>query len=154
MSVENLSKLQISAVKKMAQSLTPLQNTIIRTAAKMTAYAEAKQAEFTVKMGEFQAIIARNEEEIANIELAIATYTGGVTLQEILNPEANIDASVPTPVDAIDTEATPEMVQFSPAVEEEVPAEEELPATSVSDEVEASNSFAEAMGALNEGPSI
>lgn len=144
MTVENLSKLQISAVKKMAQSLTPLQNTIIRTAAKMTAYAEAKQAEFTVKMDEFKAIIARNEEEIANIELAIATYTGGVTLQEIMNPEANIDATIPTPVDAIDTEATPEMVEIAPVVGESAP--EELPS--------ALDTFAEALEVLNEGPSI
>ena len=144
MTVENLSKLQISAVKKMAQSLTPLQNTVARTSAKMTAYAEAKQAEFTVKMDEFKAIIAHNEEEIANIELAIATYTGGVTLQEILNPEANIDATVPTPVDAIDTEATPEMVEIAPIVEESAP--EELPS--------ATNTFEEALEALNEGPAL
>lgn len=149
MTVENLSKLQISAVKKMAQSLTPLQNTVIRTAAKMTAYAEAKQAEFTVKMDEFKAIIARNEEEIANIELAIATYTGGVTLQEIMNPEANIDATVPTPVDAIDTEAVVDMEQIlTPHIEDVVEefAPEELPS--------ATNTFEEALEALNEGPAL
>lgn len=120
MSVQNLSKLQISAVKKMAQSLIPLQNNVIRTTTKMTEYAKAKQDEFTLKMDEFKAIIAQNEEEINNINLAITTYTGGITLQEIMHPEANIEADAVN-VEEVDMEATADMQQILPPVEDEAP---------------------------------
>ena len=93
MSVENLSKLQISAVKKMAKSITPLENMVARTKAKLSAYIATKQAEVDAKLAEFESIIEQNEAEIANINQAIATYTGGITLQEIMHPEANMNES-------------------------------------------------------------
>lgn len=141
MTVENLSKLQISAVRKMAQSLVPLQNTVVRTTTKMVAYASAKQIEFETKMQEFKDIIAQNEEEMDNINLAITTYTGGVTLQEIVNPEANMEPTASTHVDDLDTEAVVDMQEIlTPHIEEIV--EEELPVTGTSEQLSsAPNTF-------------
>lgn len=119
MSVENLSKLQISAVKKMAKSITPLENMVARTKTKLSAYIATKQAEVDAKLAEFESIIEQNEAEIANINQAIATYTGGTTLQEIMHPEANMNESEVN-VGEVDDTVTVDMQEISSMSNEEV----------------------------------
>lgn len=101
----SLTKFQINAVKSMARGLAPLQRKLNRIHEKEEAFAAsiAEEKEFLLS-------------EINRINDAIVTYTGGLTVQEVLNPESVVSEN--TPEGVVDETATVEMTEIPTPTEE------------------------------------
>ena len=104
----NLTKFQINAVRSMARGLAPLQRRLDRIHAKEVAFLESIA-------GEKEKI----QQQIDQINSAIVTYTGGYTVNEVLNPETTLPEA---PIGEADENAQVEMTEIVPA---KVIAEEE-----------------------------
>ena len=102
----NLTKFQINAVRSMARGLAPLQRKLDRIHTKEVAFA-ASIAEEKEEL----------EKQINQINSAIETYTGGYTVNEVLNPESTIPAEAPEGV--ADENEQVEMTEIIPTITEE-----------------------------------
>ena len=100
----NLTKFQINAVRSMARGLAPLQRRLDRIHAKEVAFLESIKDE----KEEIQA-------QIDQINSAIVTYTGGYTVNEVLNPESTVPETAPE--GEADETAQVEMTEIVPEVE-------------------------------------
>lgn len=127
-----LTRMQVAAVRQMSKSLAPIERNIDKLQAKR----EAIEAE-----------IADAEAQIAGIHRAIENFTGGMTLQQVLNPEA-VPAETMEEGAAIDGEATADETDVTNVFNDAVvspafpPIEEEYPELNIAEE------------AVTEGPSI
>jgi len=108
----NLTKFQINAVKSMARGLAPLQRKLDRIHAKELAFMESIATEKD-----------ELEKQINQINAAIETYTGGLTVNEVLNPESTVTDEI-TEGEADET-AQVDMTEIIPTIMEEPAIEQE-----------------------------
>jgi DNA-directed RNA polymerase alpha subunit len=139
----NLSKMQIAAVKQMAKSLKPI---------------ETKIDKLQQKRMEIEDEIFKAETAQANIHRAIESFTGGLSLTEVLNPEA-----VPTQIEegsSVDAEAQAEETDVTNIFNDAVFTPTEVVTTLNTKEneekefVHSEEPVQEELGTFTNGPSI
>lgn len=118
----SLTRMQIAAVKQMAKSLKPIENKIDK---------------LQVKRLEIEQEITAAEVEVGNIHRAIESFTGGLTLQQVLNPEA-VPSEQMAEGASIDETAAADMIEATNVFNENV--------TSPSDNVENTESESTTQG--------
>ena len=75
----NLTKFQINVVKSMARELIPLQKKLDKI--------HAKEVEFLASIATSKSELQQQIDQINN---AVTTYTGGLTINEVLNPASTV----------------------------------------------------------------
>lgn len=100
-----LSRIQIAAVKRMAKSIQPLENKMDKL--------EQKKSDFIAQIDAEISVLAQ---QVNSVHQAIESFTGGLSLTEVLNPEA-----MPTdyPVDDVEVDESerPEEVDVTAALQ-------------------------------------
>lgn len=133
--MSNLTKFQVNAVKSMSRAIQPLQRKLDRIHEKEIAF----NASIATEKEDLQA-------QIDNANASIVLYTGGLTAEEVLNPESAVSEVAPEGV--VDENAVAELVEILPAtvVEEEVAEVSENDITGVEEAIE--ENIAESNGSV------
>ena len=121
MSAIKLSRTQVMVVRTMSRQLTSLEKSLDRL--------NAKEAKFTEDITAEKAVVT---DAMDKINESIITYTGGLTLNEVLNPSSSVGAVDPTvTVDETatptETDVTDELINATAPVVSEPVVEENAP---------------------------
>lgn len=110
MSVIKLSRTQVMVVRTMGRQLTSLEKSLDKI--------NAKEAKFMADIATEKTVVT---DAMDKINESIITYTGGVTLNEVLNPSSSVGAVDPTAT--VDETAAPTETDITDELRYAVPAE-------------------------------